>query len=80
MSATTNSLETSTFDMSIQWRKTDDASPEISATSGELEICLNGRYATRHYDSFSQTMIDHALISAYPLALWPSGRPIIGGG
>ena len=58
------------FELSLDWLDLGDAPPEETATAGMLKIRLNDRYASRHFDFSSKTLVDYAKVSGYPMALW----------
>jgi hypothetical protein len=60
----------SDFALSMDWLDLGDSPPEEAATSGLLKIRLKDRYASRHFDLSSKTVVDYAKVSAYPMALW----------
>jgi hypothetical protein len=60
----------SDFELSMDWLNLGDSLPEEAVTSGMLKIRLKNRYASRHFDLSSRTLVDYALVSGYPMALW----------
>lgn len=60
----------SEFELSMDWLDLGNSPPEEAATSGMLKIRLKDRYASRHFDFSSKTLVDYAKVSAYPMALW----------
>jgi hypothetical protein len=60
----------SDFELSIDWLNLSNLPPEEATTSGKLKIRLQGRYASRHVDFSSNTLVDYAKVSGYPMALW----------
>lgn len=54
----------------IDWLSTGEADPVLRDTSARLVIQLGDCCLTRNLDTWSKTVRDSVLVSAYPLALW----------
>lgn len=63
-------MSTDAFSLDVKWEATNEPPSEIGATTGRITMEINGWAATGNYDVFSATRKDHALVSAYPMALW----------
>jgi hypothetical protein len=53
-----------------KWEKVDSLPIEQAVTCARIQISLKGSCITEHEDSFSHTVREDVLLSAYPLALW----------
>jgi len=53
-----------------KWEKVDSMPIEQAVTCARIQISLKDTYITEHEDSFSHTVREDVLLSAYPLALW----------
>jgi hypothetical protein len=58
------------FRLDLAWQATGDADPLLRDTSAWLAIRLGDACLTRNLDTWSRTVRDNILVSAYPLAMW----------
>ena len=52
------------------WEAAGLGTPEVLATTGRLRLQVGEINLTEHDDTFSKTIREEVLVSAYPLALW----------
>jgi len=53
-----------------EWLTATDEAPEFALSIGRLEIRIGDTVLTRHEDTWTGSVADAVLVSAYPLALW----------
>ena len=58
------------IDFSFEWQTTGNDAPEIKNTMAQLTIRVGDYCLTRNEDTWSKTIKDSILVSAYPLGLW----------
>lgn len=56
--------------LNFNWLTSGNDSPEIQQTMGDFLLKVGDITLTRHEDTWSQTIRDSVLVSAYPLAAW----------
>ncbi|MCP9895385.1 hypothetical protein KBZ20_16595 [Vulcanococcus limneticus Candia 3F8] len=55
------------------WEAAGLGTPEVLATTGRLRLQVGEVNLTEHDDTFSKTIREEVLVSAYPLAFWLAG-------
>lgn len=56
------------------WEAAGLGAPEVLASTGRLSLQVGDTNLTEHEDTFSRTIRQEVLVSAYPLALWLAGN------
>jgi hypothetical protein len=56
------------------WEAAGLGTPEVLATTGRLRLQVGEVNLTEHDDTFSKTIREEVLVSAYPLAFWLAGN------
>jgi hypothetical protein len=56
------------------WEVAGLGTPEVLASTGRLRLQVGDVNLTEHEDTFSRTIRQEVLVSAYPLALWLAGN------
>lgn len=56
------------------WEAAGLGPPEVLASTGRLRLQVGDSNLTEHEDTFSRTIRQEVLVSAYPLALWLAGN------
>jgi hypothetical protein len=56
------------------WEAAGLSTPEVLASTGRLRLQVGDINLTEHEDTFSRTIRQEVLVSAYPLALWLAGN------
>ncbi|MFM1901423.1 MAG: hypothetical protein RLZZ216_1999 [Cyanobacteriota bacterium] len=56
------------------WEAAGLGTPEVLASTGRLRLQVGDSNLTEHEDTFSRTIRQEVLVSAYPLALWLAGN------
>ena len=56
------------------WEAAGLGTPEVLASTGRLRLQVGESNLTEHEDTFSRTIRQEVLVSAYPLALWLAGN------
>jgi len=64
--------------LDIDWLTSGNDSPEIRQTMGLLGLKVGNISLTRNADTWSQTIRDTVLVSAYPLAAWLASSRLMG--
>ena len=58
------------LNLKFEWLASGRGSPEIQQTMGMFGLRVGDVSLTRNEDTWSQTIRDTVLVSAYPLAAW----------
>jgi hypothetical protein len=58
------------FKFIFDWRVAGNDAPELRQTMAMLQLNIDNVNLMKNLDIWSKSVLDHTLVSAYPLALW----------